>query len=374
LLKDPRSQSVFKHAILDSYILPFITMTTKWVTSKRVVLLDGFAGRGRYPNGIPASGERMLQAALKTTNVARVEVVLIEQEKADFDNLALVTEEYQQRRVTAAAFHGDVRDHLDGVVRQAYGIPLFLFLDPCGANVPYDTVERTLATDRRARKPVTEALLNISADLTRRAAGAVNKGQHDHPVIARLNTMCGGEWWQQIALDAYTTSVDGTWERAAEAVVNEYARRISEAAAMKAVVVPVRRRVHHQPVYHLVFLTRAEHGLWLFGDALALARHTWMRMLGPDAEEAEGMLFNTVETQIEGEQKRSVREVEQNILDLVARHGRVRLVDHTLSVFGSAYGVLPEKFVRQTARALQKTGNIQLDAKPKQVRDWHIWR
>ena len=374
LLDEVRSQSVFKHAILDSYFIPFVTMTTKWVASKRVALLDGFAGRGRYPNGTPASGERMLLAALKTKNVANVEVVLVEQEKSDFDNLAVVTEEYRQKGVTAAAFHGDVRDHLDGVVRQASGIPLFLFLDPCGANVPYDTVERTLATDRRERRPATEALLNISADLTRRAAGAVNKGQHEHPIIARLNTMCGGEWWQQVALDAYTVSRDGTWEGAAEAVVNEYARRIGEAAAMRAVVVPVRRQVHHQPVYHLVFFTRAEHGLWVFADALALARQTWMRLLGPDAEEAEGMLFNTVEAQIQGEQERSVAQIKQNMLDLVARRGRVKLVEHTLQIFGSAYGVAPEKFVRQAARALQKAGSVQLDAKPKQVRDWHIWR
>ena len=32
-------------------------------------LLDGFAGRGRYPNGKPASGEQMLLAALKPRKV-----------------------------------------------------------------------------------------------------------------------------------------------------------------------------------------------------------------------------------------------------------------------------------------------------------------
>jgi three-Cys-motif partner protein len=295
LLDKVRSQSAFKHAILDNYILPFVVMTTKWIPSKRAVLLDGFAGRGRYPNGTPASGEHMLQAALKAQNSTRVEVVLIEQKRTDFENLALITEEYRQKGVTAVALHGDVRDHLDRIVRQAHGIPLFLFLDPCGANVSYDTIKQTLANNREKRSPATETLLNISADLTRRAAGAVNKGQHEHPVIARLNTMCGGEWWQRVALDAYNVSRDGTWEKAAEAVVDEYARKISETAGMKKVVVPVRRRMHHQPIYHLVFLTRAEHGLWLFGDALARARHAWLRILGPDAEEAEGMLFNTVD-------------------------------------------------------------------------------
>lgn len=217
-------------------------------------------------------------------------------------------------------------------------------------------------------------MLNISADLTRRAAGAVNKGQHEHPIIATLNTMCGGEWWQQVALDAYAASTDGTWESAAEAVVNEYARRIAVAAAMKAVVVPVRRQAHHQPVYHLVFLTRAEHGLWVFGDALAVARYEWLGALGPDDEEAAGMLFNIVEDQIQGEQERGLDQIKKNMLDLVAGHGRVKLVDHTVSVFGQVYGMVPEKFVRQAARALHKAGSIHLDATPRQVRDWHIWQ
>jgi three-Cys-motif partner protein len=374
LLDEVRSQSVFKHAILNSYFIPFVTMTTKWVESKRVVLLDGFAGRGRYPNGKPASGEHMLLAALKAKNVARVEVVLVEQERSDYEQLAQVTEEYRRKGVTAAAFHGDVSDHLEGVVHQARGVPLFLFLDPCGANVPYQTVERALAAERKARRPATEALLNISADLTRRAAGAANKGLHDHPAIAKLNTMCGGTWWQTVALDAHSTSIDGTWETAAEAVVSEYAHRIEQVAGMKSVVVPVRRQAHHQPVYHLVFFTRAEHGLWVFGDGLALARHEWMQVLGPDDEELEGMLFNSVESQIEGEQERGLEQIKQNMLELVAHVGRVKLVDRALAVFGSTYGVAPEKLARKAARALHKAGSIQLDAQSKHVRDWVIWR
>lgn len=374
MLDEVRSQSVFKHAILNSYIIPFVTMTTQWVTSKRAVLLDGFAGRGRYPNGKPASGEHLLLAALKTKNRARVEVVLVEQERPQYEQLALVTEEYRSKGVTAAAFHGDVSDHLADVLRQARGVPLFLFLDPCGANVPYETLERTLATDRRSRRPATEALLNISADLTRRAAGAAHKGLHDHPAIARLNTMCRGDWWQQIALDAHAASRDGTWETAAEAVVGEYARRLEAAARIKSVVVPVRRQAHHQPVYHLVFLTRAPHGLWVFGDGLAAARHEWLRVLGPAADELEGMLFNSVESQIEGELERGLEQLKQNLLELVAHRGRVKLVDHTLAVFGSTYGVLPDKLVRKAARALHKAGSVQLDAQPKQVRDWIIWQ
>jgi three-Cys-motif partner protein len=374
LLDEVRAQSVFKHAILNSYIIRFAAMTASSIPSKRVVLLDGFAGKGRYPDGTAASGEHILLAALKIKSKSAVEVVLVEQARKDFEHLAKVTEEYRGRGVHASALHGDVEDYLEQVVSQASGVPLFLFLDPCGANVPYETLASTLRTSRQARRPATEALLNISADLTRRAAGAVRKELHDHAAIARLNAMCGGEWWQQIALDAHAASLDGKWEKAAEAVVEEYANRLGRAANMSPVVVPVRRQLHHQPVYHLVFLTRGEHGTWVFGDALALARQQWMRLLGPDEDEAEGMLFNFVEDQITREQERGVEQIKENMLGLVERRGRVKLVNHPKEVFGSAYGVVPEKFVRRAARELNKAELVQLDARAKQPRDWVIWR
>jgi len=85
------------------------------------------------------------------------------------------------------------------------------------------------------------------------------------------------------------------------------------------------------------------------------------------------MLFNQVEGQIEHEQERGVKLVKENMLALVARRGRVKLVDHTLAVFGGSYGQLPEKFVRRAARELNKASKIQLDSRPKHPRDWVIW-
>jgi hypothetical protein len=38
--------SVFKHALLDKYVPQFAGMTGSKATARRVVFLDGFAGRG----------------------------------------------------------------------------------------------------------------------------------------------------------------------------------------------------------------------------------------------------------------------------------------------------------------------------------------
>ena len=56
------AQSVFKHAIIRQYMRPFLAMTGSTSEQGRVVVMDGFAGRGRYPDGAPASaGDRALR-------------------------------------------------------------------------------------------------------------------------------------------------------------------------------------------------------------------------------------------------------------------------------------------------------------------------
>lgn len=45
--------SVFKHTLLDGYVPQFAGMTGSRSTEKRVVFLDGYAGRGRYADGTP---------------------------------------------------------------------------------------------------------------------------------------------------------------------------------------------------------------------------------------------------------------------------------------------------------------------------------
>ncbi len=136
LLDEQRTQSVFKHKILGTYVLPFATMTGSKSTDRRVVVLDGFAGRGRYPDGSPASAELILQTSLNASQ-AVIESVLVEKKRSDFTQLNSLVAQYRDRGVRSEALSGEVLEHLPAVVRQAEGVPLFMFLDPCGANIPY---------------------------------------------------------------------------------------------------------------------------------------------------------------------------------------------------------------------------------------------
>ena len=178
LLKSPEqhAQSVFKHVVLSSYLEPFMAMTGSTSPGKRLVVLDGFAGSGRYSDGSPASGERIMQAIAKMQPTRRVEAFFVEKAKKEFARLEAVVGEYRDRGLTVTALPGRVERHLNQVVTAAEGVPLFLFLDPCGAGVSFEQLTGLLNGPRAGERPATEVLLNFSGTMSRRVAGALNNG------------------------------------------------------------------------------------------------------------------------------------------------------------------------------------------------------
>ena len=220
LLEDANrhAQSVFKHEILRQYMQPVLAMLGSTSAGKRLVVLDGFAGRGRYADGRPASAELILHAIENLRESRQVSAFFVEKSDEDYRTLSGVIDEYVARSLQARALSGAVDAHLDTVVEAATGVPLFLFLDPCGAGLPFGRLAGILTGPRRAARPQTELLLNFSADLSRRAAGVLNAERVDDPIIPLMDATCGGTWWRDTALAALRRSAKGSFEPVADAV------------------------------------------------------------------------------------------------------------------------------------------------------------
>jgi three-Cys-motif partner protein len=345
---------------------------------KRVVVLDGFAGRGRYPDGTPASAELILQAMESLRQSRQVSAFFVEKSEKDYRALSVVVDEYIGRGLLAKAMPGAVDGHLDAIVTAANGVPLFLFLDPCGANLPFTQLAAILTGPRRHIRPQTELLLNFSADLSRRAAGTLKAGQLDHPIISLMDETCGGAWWRDTALAALGRPTTRNFEPAAAAVAQEYAQRLARAGSMLQVTVPVRRRMHHQPIYHLVFLTRSQYGLWVFADALGKARQAWLRVLGVvDDEDTRGMLFTTADSMewvIEAEEDRAKTTVMKNMRVLAGRLNRFKLVEYALDVYGEAYGMATDSSVAAALQTLKTGGDLVVHQNASRLRERVVGR
>lgn len=368
LLDSPKPQSVYKHGILEQYVIQYATMTASKLSPRRCVLFDGFAGRGRFDTGKPGSAEHMMIAAQKAKAKTAIDLLLVEQSGEDFETLDKVADEYRARGIRIDSYNDDCGNRLGDMLQLANKASLFVFLDPCGAVLPMDTIKDVLR--KRGTWPRTEVLLNFSADLIRRAGGQLKKGQFDLGGIAQADRVCGGDWWRDVALQAHEASGGQKWESAAEAVAHEYARRLTAGTQYGSVVAPVRRQVHHQPVYYLVFLTSQPHGFWVFGVSAAKAREKWVDFLGPDPDERENMLWDTVADQLEREHIEAIKHITGNLRTLTADGQPKKAVDHVAAIFGDLYGEAKETAFTAALRALVKSGELEYVTKGSKPRDF----
>ncbi|MFE4626008.1 three-Cys-motif partner protein TcmP [Streptomyces mirabilis] len=358
---DKALPSVFKHELLKRYLPQFGGMTGTQSQDKRVVYLDGYAGEGRYESGEPASAEIALRVASYFRARGRtVECFFTEAQQKSFEKLQQVVEQYRARGVLAHAHRGEVDGVLDSVIQRAAREPLFLFLDPCGLALPQDRLVDVLAQQRPQRKPATELLMNFSMMAVWRLGGHVRSPKGNERSLQRFDEVCGGSWWREYFADAATASArDGAAEDAIEAVAAEYARRLGERTGMLVQSVPVSHAPHKRAVYRLVFATRSQYGLWVFGDTVARARDEWWRSHELREEEArDGQLsFFSSRPDPEEVEKQAVPMIADNLEKLLLRTRRpIKLVDHTLEVFGDFYGQVTEPVVRKAVRFLHDQG------------------
>lgn len=348
--------SVFKHELLRRYIPPFGGMTSTQSQSRRVVYVDGYAGEGRYEDGDPASAEIALRVATHHRSIGLdLSCFFVEQQAKSFARLQEVVRSYEARGVYARAHHGEVNDVLDDVVQQATGVPLFLFLDPCGLCLPMERLVDVLARRRPDRRPATELLMNFSMMAVRRLGGHVTSPKGNEKSLERFDDVCGGRWWR----DYFTGRRSD--QDAAEEVAAEYTRRLRQQTGMFVQSVPVAKAPHWKPVYHLVFATRSPYGLWVFGDALARARDKWWETVElNDEEQNPDTLFPigpVLRPDPETVEKEAVPVMAANLERILERSGGpVQLVDHTLDLFGAYYGQVKEKVARDAVKYLHRQG------------------
>jgi hypothetical protein len=144
--------------------------------------------------------------------------------------------------------------------------------------------------------------------------------------------------------------------------------------------VAVRLKPEHKPLYHLVFATRRNHGLWVFGDALAKAQKEWRAAQyeeEPDDPQEAGVLFGTAELLADLEdrlRREATAAIRANLLRLLDQHAEFALLDQVRDVFGAWYGIARETWVRQAIKDLHRDGLTPSTGIGNRVRELRVSR
>lgn len=361
---------MLKHGILSRYVLPFATKTSSTSVGGRVVVLDGYAGEGRYEDGQPGSPIFMTEAARKVPSPRKLQLLFVEEKKARVDRLRQVLED-EADDVDWTVHKGTVQGYLDEALDVADGVPLFAFLDPCGLGLTFDDIVKKIYGRPHVRfGPGTEILVNFSADAVRRIGGRLVKeeeGAHGREAtLARMDAACGGDWWR----DLYRTSKNPG--EAASRIAEAYMIRLVKATRAGGWVIDVKNVEHQQPRYSLVFLTRHPDGLLVFAEAMSLSQEEWRAAVAEP-----GTLLDDPDNFKAAEAERArgwIDEIKQNVTELVRSRPQFVIRKKYEQVMGTTAGDARMSHLRTALKELKKEGLLASDGKGSPLWDQTVVR
>lgn len=366
-----RAAAVLKHAILSGYLVPFAAKVGSSSPDGRVVVVDGYAGAGRYEDGTPGSPALIAAAAQgQALQKRRVECFFVEKDRAHYERLRVVLEEESGGTTTWEALQGTVEQHLHQLLGRAAGLPLLLFLDPFGSGLSFEQITDVFKGRPAGRHvPATEVLFRFDAGHIRRNRGGLHS-EADYASrqgqLKRLDRDAGGTWWR----DEGAPALDG------EAYTNWFMHRLLEelcrTAGCSGWTVPVKHRQELQPAYYLVFLTRHPDGMKVFAEAVSCAQDKWRRAVFDEAMDAEerqhgGPSLFDREDLFKDEERllhdQWVEQLEDNVRCLLQDTPSF-VVRHSLTeVFEGVLGVAREKHLRPALKKLHAEGVTSSDSK-----------
>lgn len=196
-----RPWSKIKDQVLGGYLPPYLAKVSK--LGRRIILIDCFAGPGKFQDGSHGSplvmcGEAQKHAAGKCIGI------FVNKEKSHHERLSKTLGTYISQKI-AHTILGDSQDLLKKVNEIAQKDTLFIYLDPFGLRGCEFGVLKALL--ERGDQASTEILVNLSMPTFHRLAArkAVAEGRGDTPIIQgfhrTLDGVFGGDYWRKYAFD-----------------------------------------------------------------------------------------------------------------------------------------------------------------------------
>lgn len=369
---EKREWSRRKDEILGCYLAAYLPKIM--MLRKPVLIVDGFAGPGRFSdgqNGSPLIICECIQQTLakKLSTPQPVSVVCIEKSPDLFAALEDALEPFS----FAAARQGVFSDYASNISNATRAKSVFLYVDPFTVEGLVWTELDLIFSGLDLGNSV-EILLNLNAaSFIRRGLSAlktqldemddednepVDATIQDDPRIETLDSVAGGHWWQNLIAE----------KRSFPDTVTEFTRMFCDQMKTRfneVVFHPIKAAPHHKvPKYFLVFGTRHIDGLVLMNDEMVKSRRTLADMAKPK----EPTLFETRSEELVPDLDR--------LPDLILAVAKTRATRRKVinKVITEAFCDFHGTEIRGCIESLLKSGRLRSESgKPRINDDVSIW-
>lgn len=285
--------SPYKDMVLAYYLTPYLPKVCS--LGKPVMVVDCFAGPGRFEDGTDGSPLIIAKAVRQIADKGKaVTAVFIEEKRKYFQRLQESVKDYED---VCRTVHGSFEDSAKDIADMGRNKTVFVYIDPYGIKpLHFDILAGIYANI--AKGSSVEVLLNFNASsLIRNGLAAlkcrqpketeydiaVSQGEEvDHTMTPDdIDSIAGGDYWREIV------SSDIQFSDKEEQCVSEYMRLMKKYFDEVCSYGVKEKYEHAIPKYRLLFGSRHEDAFILMNDAICNARD---KFLGK--QRVDGYLFD----------------------------------------------------------------------------------
>jgi three-Cys-motif partner protein len=325
--KNKRSWSKIKDEIIRSYMPPYLNKLNR--RENKILLIDAFAGPGKFENGDEGSPFIFCRAAEKYVP-SKYEVLFINNNEDHHEKLLkhLKQENLDKK---AKAILGDSTETLNEL-SSLFSQPLtiLLYMDPFGLGIPFETLRPFLN-----RKYSTELLINLSAPILHRLAGKDATKLDEETVEQRhgkLTSIFGGDYWKK---HLWNEAIPA--KQREEGLVKEYMSMLTKSGNLKYTgACPIQATRESQTKYYMIFVSGHQDAMILLNDNMVKNFENFMT-----EQETQGTMF----ADLSWKDWRDTKEIKRIAFEAIEKQpGRTRedvwiaiLKEHFLRFTGTEY-------------------------------------
>lgn len=267
-----RPWSRIKDAILGSYMSPYFAKLSR-VPNRKFLVIDAFAGPGRFEDGQPGSPLIICQAAEKYAR-DNYEAIFINIAEEHHQKLSSILQRANFRN--AKAVHGDSRDVLREIhSRLDEPLTVFLYMDPFGLKETSFDLMRPFI--ERNPDYSTEILVNLQAPALHRLAARDAFSENPDSETIRsfhrtLSQVLGGDYWKRPMLHDELPARERE-----ETVIRGYRELLSSTNYLRYTgACPIQQSRSSRAKYYMIFASRHLDATKLFNDEMLKAFEQYM--------------------------------------------------------------------------------------------------